>query len=195
LSSSLHKRPDIDIDVPSDFDPLEVFPGVVRASRVLNEDLAPHPCGYYFQNIPVDPETELSAIPFKEAEKVGFTKIDFLHLHVYDDFQNQNEIRALLKIEPNWSELLARKEIVETLFQLSKHWKTVDLIKPDSLPVVADIMALIRPGKKHLIRGYARGEVSPDDIYSPDAKGYVFKKSHAYGYAHVVKLQLNLISL
>lgn len=188
------KRPDIDIDVPSGFDAKKVFPDSIRASRVLNKELLPHPCGYYFQNIPRDAVTKLSAIPFKEAEEVGFTKLDFLHLHVYDDFESQKEVTTLLKQETDW-ELMGRREVVETLFQVSKHWKTVNLIKPRSLPVVADIMSLIRPGKKHLIERYADGKVTQEELYSADAEGYLFKKSHAYGYAHVVKLQLNLISI
>ena len=188
------KRPDIDLDVPSDFDAEEVFSQVIRASRVLNDDLLPHPCGYYFQNIPVDPVTDLSAIPFREAEEVGYTKIDFLHLHVYDIFENQEEVQALLRIEPDW-ELMGKQEVVEELFQLSKHWNTVEKIKPRSLPEIADTMSLIRPGKRHLISKYARREVTDEELYSPNAEGYVFKKSHAYGYAHVVKLQLNLLSI
>lgn len=185
-------RPDIDIDVPSDFDALEVFPGIVRASRILDNEILPHPCGYYFQNIPRDGISELSAIPFKEAEALGYTKIDFLHLHVYDVFQNQSEIKHLIEKEPDW-ELMGNQRVVEQLFQLSKHWKTVELIKPRTIQEVADVVTIIRPGKKHLIEKYSRGQVSQEELYSPDDRGYFFKKSHAYGYAHVIKLQLHIL--
>ena len=188
------KRPDIDIDVPSDFDAQEVFPEVVRASRVLEEALLPHPCGYYFQNIPEDKISKLSAIPYREAEDLGYSKIDFLHLHVYDVFQTQDEIRHLIQKEPDWN-LMGKKEIVEELFQLSKHWKTVEQLRPRSIQEVADVITIIRPGKKHLINQYARGEVSQEELYSPDSRGYFFKKSHAYGYAHVVKLQLHILPI
>jgi len=155
------KRPDIDIDVPSSFDPQKIFPSVVRASRVLEDALLPHPCGYYFQNIPEDVISKLSAIPFREAEELGFTKIDFLHLHVYDIFERQEEINHLIRTEPDWN-LLGSQEIVEELFQLSKHWETVDKVKPRSVETVADVMSLIRPGKKHLIDRYVKGEVSQE---------------------------------
>jgi hypothetical protein len=43
--------PDIDIDLPASFKP-ESFFEAVRGSQILNEELKPHPCGFYFQPIP-----------------------------------------------------------------------------------------------------------------------------------------------
>ena len=68
----MSKSFDIDIDTPSTFDPLAVFPFIVRASVVREKTLTPHPCGVYFQNIPIDPLTNLSAIEYESAEALDF---------------------------------------------------------------------------------------------------------------------------
>jgi len=65
------KLPDIDIDTKSNFDGIKIFTNVIQASRILKGELLPHASGYYFQNIPVDPITKLSAIPFREANELG----------------------------------------------------------------------------------------------------------------------------
>jgi len=188
------KLPDIDIDTAMDFLPEEVFPTSVHASRVLNGELVRHPCGIYFQNIPRDKITSLSAIPFREAEEIGYTKIDLLHLGVYDNFESREEIENLLSLEPDW-ELLSNQEAVSKLFQLSRdiHWETIQKIHPRDINRLADTLALIRPGKKFLLDRYLRGEVSQEELYRKDNKGYTFKKSHAVAYALVIKLQLHLI--
>jgi hypothetical protein len=186
--------PDIDIDTAMDFIPEELFPEAVHASRVLNGELVRHPCGVYFQNIPRDRVTGLSAIPFREAEELGYTKLDLLHLSVYDHFSSREEIVQLLRMEPDW-ELLGDKEAVSKLFQLSRdiHWDTIQRIKPRDINALADTLALIRPGKKFLLSRYLQGEVTQEELYRKDAKGYTFKKSHAVAYAHVIKLQLHLV--
>jgi len=187
--------PDIDID-SAGFDPEKIFPDSIHASRVTNKELARHPCGVYFQNIPVDPVTDLSAIPFKEAEELGYTKIDLLHLSVYDHFSSRAEIERLVQIEPDWK-MMGDREVVEKLFQISHimHWDTIQKVKPRDIDKLADVLALIRPGKKELLDRYLTGEVPREELYGKkDGKGYAFKRSHAIAYAHVIKLQLHLIA-
>ena len=58
---------DIDLDTPTKFNVLDVFPEFVRASIVQKEELTPHACGYYCQPIPVDALTNLAAIPYNIA--------------------------------------------------------------------------------------------------------------------------------
>ena len=94
---------DIDIDFKPDFNPLDYFKDAVRASRVEKGELRPHPAGAYLQEMPKDPLTNLAAIPFDEAEELGYFKIDFLHISLLEDFESKEEIRALLKLEPDWS--------------------------------------------------------------------------------------------
>lgn len=185
---------DIDIDVSPTTKPLSLFPKWVQASMVQNGKLKPHPVGLYPQTVPIDPATNLAAIPYETAELLGYTKIDFLHLNLYQHFKNRNEINDLLKKEPDWN-LLKSKNVVGKLFQLSKHDDIITELKPNSIMELADVMALIRPAKKHLIPFYKKDKKNARVLlWTKEHDGqYAFKKSHAISYAYVVWLQLHLI--
>lgn len=187
---------DIDLDFPTKFDPTKVFDKIVPASMVKDGALVKHPCGHYLQAIPVDPHTNLAAIPYEEAEALGYFKIDFLHLSVLDHFANKNEIRTLLKMEPNWK-LLLDEQHVPKLFQIHKHARLLAKVRPCSIQELADCIALIRPGKRHLIDKYLndRDTVREKELYTKDKEGYTFKRSHALAYAMTIVLQLHLITL
>lgn len=184
---------DVDIDFRTDFKPEDVFPWT-RASRVHNGYLVPHTVGVYPQRVPQDHVTKLAAIPYQEAEEIGYTKIDMLHLQVYDYFESREEIQALLKLEPDWGLLLIPSEQVK-LFQLSKHGDVLSTVKPRNIEELADVLALIRPGKKQLAKLYnADRDATRRILYAKDENGYSFKKSHAIAYAMVIVLQLHLIT-
>jgi hypothetical protein len=186
---------DVDIDFPTKFKPLNLFPNWIPASIVQNEKLRPHPCGIYPQNIPIDPLTKLAAIPYEEADEYGYFKLDFLHLSVYDKFESREEIEELLTIEPDWNLFLIPSNWSK-LFQMSRHGELLQRLRPRSIEDVADAIALIRPGKIELLPLYlndkAKGRAA---LYKQDASGFSFKKSHAIGYALVIVLQLHLLSL
>ena len=187
---------DIDIDMPGSFNPVLFFGNyVTRASMIKDEKLHPHPCGVYFQEISQDPLTHLSAVPYEDAEKMGYFKVDFLHLNVYNFFESKEEIKALLKTEPDWN-LLNSPSIVSKLFQLSKHYDIIKKIQPKSIMEVADVLALIRPGKNYILNLYLRDkEKARKELYKLDQNGnYAFKKAHAISYALVIVLQLHLLS-
>ena len=81
------------------------------------------------------------------------------------------------------------------LFQLSKHGDVLDAVRPRSVEELADVLALIRPGKKQLLKLYlSQREATRRILYAKDESGYSFKKSHAIAYALVITLQLHLIS-
>jgi len=186
---------DIDIDFRTDFDPLDYFPHAVRASTVEKDKLKKHPVGVYLQDIPKDKITGLSAIPYKQAEKIGYFKIDFLHILLLDTFESKAEIRALIKIEPDWT-LLEDQEIVEKLFQIHSHYDIVARVKPQSVIEIADVMALIRPAKRPLLEAYIKNRnVVRKELYTkPDnPNSYYFKRSHSIAYAMNIVLQLHLI--
>lgn len=184
---------DIDIDFPTSFKSNSIFPWT-RASLVKNNYLSPHPCGVYPQNIPVDPVTKLSAIPYEMAEKLGYFKVDMLHLSVYDHFSSREEILALLDIPPDWN-LLLDPIHQKKLFQLSNHGDVLNQVKPKNIEELADVLALIRPGKKQLMKLYlSQREATRRTLYAKDEQGYSFKKSHAIAYALVIVLQLHLIA-
>ena len=187
--------PDIDIDTQSTFDAQTVFKNSVGASMVKNQELVKHPVGSYFQTIPVDSITNLAAIPYKEAEELGYFKVDFLHLSFLDNFESKKEIRLLLKREPNW-DLLLIPSVVLQLAHLSNHYEVIALIKPRSVQEVADILALIRPSKRYLIPKYVEDrEKTRVELYqSPKEKNAKwFKRSHSIAYALNIVLQLHLI--
>jgi DNA polymerase III alpha subunit len=185
-------RADVDIDTPTAFRPGTIFQWV-RASILKDGELRQHPCGYYPQNIALDHLTGLSAVPYDVADELGYYKLDFLHLSVYDNFESREEIDALLEIEPDWGILNIPQE-QKKLFQLSKHGEVLDVIKPRSVEELADVLALIRPGKKQLVNLYkAQRESTRRILYAKDEGGYSFKKSHAIAYALVIVLQLHLI--
>lgn len=184
---------DIDLDLQTSFNPLDYFDAVV-ASMEQNSVLKKHPAGIYFQDIPKDNISGLSAIPYKEAEELGYVKFDLLHLSILDMFEDKEEIRILIKQEPDWS-LLEVEENVEKLFQIHNNFKIIQAIKPKSVIDLADCLALIRPGKRKFLKAYL---VNKDAVRAVlymknNSDSYIFKKGHAIAYALTIVLQLHLI--
>lgn len=185
---------DIDIDLQTSFKPNTVFDNMVFASMVKNDQLVKHNCGVYFQNIAKDSVTDLAAIPYEEAEVLGYFKIDFLKLSLLDQCTSKQQIRQLISKTPNWK-LLNDRKIVEQLFQIHNHYDLIQQISPTSVIELADVIALVRPGKKELLKQYLsnRDKTRPL-LYSKTKDGYYFKKSHAISYALTIVLQLHLLA-
>ena len=185
---------DVDIDFQTTFDPLDYFEEAVRASMVKDGELKKHPAGAYFQNIPKDKITQLAAIPYQQAEELGYFKVDFLHLSILDEFENKKEIKVLLKTDPDWL-LLQSPSVVSKLFQIHNHFDIVSKIKPQSVQELADCIALIRPAKRHLIDAYIKDKsLIRQELYrKPEDGKYYFKRGHAIAYALNIVLQLHLI--
>lgn len=163
----------------------------VPASMLHDGDLRRHNVGVYFQNIPQDPLTGLASIPYKEAEERGYFKIDFLNLGVYKGVRDEAHLDQLIAQEPLW-EMLDDPTIVEQLFHVSGHFEVVEKMKPRSVLQLAMVLAMIRPGKRHLI-GKSWTEVEADIWQVPDNDDYYFKKAHAVSYAMVLVVQMNLL--
>ncbi len=194
---------DVDIDFKTTFDPLDHFPQAVNASRVENGKLLKHTVGAYLQTIPVDSVTGLAAIPYKQAEELGYFKIDFLHLSCVDSFSehlSKDELRQLCEIDPDWN-LLLDQRVVEQLFQVHKHGKVLYRIKPQSVFELADCIAILRPAKRMLLEAYiaASGperKAMRTAIYcKPDTDLFYYKRSHATAYAMTIVIQLHLIGM
>lgn len=182
---------DIDIDLRSDFK-VEKYFDVTQASMVENKELKKHLVGAYFQNIPVDSFTKLSAIPYKQAEEFGYFKIDFLHLNLLNTFESKDEIKEILKRKINWK-LFQDKSIVSRLFHLANSFDIVDKVKPNSILELADILALIRPNKRLLLDKYLRNRVEVRKALYQKNDPSDLRKAHAIAYALNVVLQLHLI--
>jgi DNA polymerase III alpha subunit len=167
---------DIDIDFPSTFNPTCIFKQAIPASMIKNRQLVKHPCGYYFQNMPVDEYTELAAIPYEEATALGFFKVDCLTLHVLDNFKTKTEIRNLLKKEPDWK-LLQDPNHVAKLSQVKNNALLLQDLKPSSAQELADAIAIIRPGKRYLLERYKRDkEGNREELYAPRPDVYCYKQ-------------------
>ena len=63
----------------------------------------------------------------------------------------------------------------------------------DSIPRMAMFLSVIRPAKRHLI-GLPWAEVSKTVWAKPTDDSYFFKKAHAVSYAHLVCVNMNLLS-
>ena len=72
------------------------------------------------------------------------------------------------------------------------HFDVVRIIKPSSINDLAVILALIRPGKKHLIHS-PRPLIDANVWIGDKSDGYQFKRAHAISYAALIVVQMNLI--
>lgn len=189
LSTMSAVNTDIDIDV-ADRDSILAGLPCVPATHLNRGVRARHPSGVYFQDIPIDPLTNLSAFGFEEAEALGYLKIDILNNTIYRDVRDEAHLDDLLNKDPDWS-LLDHAEIVGMLAHIHSHYGVVKTIRPKSIDDLAIVLALMRPGKRHLL-GRSRAEIDAD-IWAPGTDGYAFKKSHAIAYAASIVVQLNLL--
>jgi len=184
---------DIDIDFFDRESLLSKIPHVV-ASRIEHGEIKKHNTGVYLQPIPVNPLTGLASVDYETAENRGYFKIDFLNVGAYKGVESEEHINQLLSIEPLW-ELMYEKEVCDQLFHVNGYHELLQKLKPKSILELATVLALIRPGKKHLIEKCASQgfDSIQDEVWTKTEDTYSFKKSHSIGYAHVIVMQLNLI--
>jgi hypothetical protein len=190
---------DIDLDFQSDFVCQDIFPEAIQASMVNKKnELIKHPCGQYFQDIAIDSVTQLAAIPFEEAEILGYFKIDFLHFSPLNIIQSKQEIRELSNKEPDWN-LLQDEENVKKLSHIGKHYELIEKVNPHSVNDLSAILALIRPSKRYLIPQYINTKsekryLLEKELYAKPKDGKMwFKKGHAISYALTIVIQLHLL--
>jgi len=185
---------DIDIDCASRDHALAGVSYVAASLHNRKDRLDKHNTGVYFHTVPQDPVTGLCSVPYKQAEQLGFFKIDVLNVHVYEKVRNEAHLVALVNAEFNW-DLLAHAEFVSLLIHLHNHSHMVAQLKPRSIPDLAMTLALIRPGKTHLIsRCIQQGFASiATEIWQQTDDKFVFKKSHSYGYAMLVKVHAQIL--
>lgn len=181
---------DIDVDFKDRSLPLGILPHI-QALMQNNGVNMKHNTGVYFQNIPVDPLTGIASIPYKKADELGYFKIDFINNSVYEHVQDEHHLNDLMNTEPPW-ELLSEPGFVELLAHVHSHFDIVDRIKPRSVEDLAVVLALIRPGKRHLL-DEDRITIDANIWTKPDDGSYHFKKSHATAYAVSIVVQMNVL--
>lgn len=181
---------DVDIDFADREQILKLVDHVAAMQRDGGKERK-HNTGVYFHHVPVNPFTGLCTVDYKQAEKQNWFKIDLLNVGLYSDFSSNTQIDELLDKEPMW-ELLEHREIIQQLFQIHNHADTVIRMKPRSIEQLAMLLAIIRPGKKHLI-GRSWTDIEKE-VWTKTEDVYSFKKSHAIGYAAAITLQLNQLT-
>ena len=181
---------DIDIDFP---DRKQILDTIKHIPARL-EDGKKHNTGVYCHEIPYNPITDTASFDYKSAEDRGYFKIDFLNVNAYNGVRNEAHIIELLDNEPLW-DLLYEKDVCDQLFHVNGYHNLLAELKPTSILDLAMVLAMIRPGKKHLIpickeKGF---QAIKDEIWTKTEDAYFFKKAHAVSYASVIVVQLNLI--
>ena len=144
-------KSDIDIDFPNREDALKLLKhtpaGIVRDGKLVK-----HNTGIYVTDIPTDPFTGVATIDHKIAEDFGYMKLDFLNVSLYTQIKSEQHLTDLMTQEPIW-DLLLDPEFCSLLIHIGGHH---DLLMKcpepvNSIPRMAMFLALIRPGKRHLV--------------------------------------------
>lgn len=181
---------DIDIDFKDRNAALAILPHI-PASMLNHGNMVRHNTGVYFQAIPVDPRKNIATIPYEQAEEIGYFKVDFLNNNVYEHVQDNAHLERLLAMAPAW-ELLDDPDVVSMLAHIHSHFDIVNVIKPKSVEDLSVVLALIRPGKRHLLNK-PRADIDKEVWMQPSDGTYFFKKAHAVAYAVSIVVQLNQI--
>jgi len=186
-------RSDIDIDFGDRtlaLDLLKHTPASINRDGVW----VAHNTGVYVTDIPEDPFTGRASLDYEAAEARGYIKLDFLNVSLYTQIKSEQHLTELIAQEPEW-ERLYDPEFCSKLIHIGNHYDT--LIKMpeavNTIPRMAMLLAVIRPAKRHLI-GQPWRDVADKVWTKPTDDGYFFKKSHSLAYAHLVVVNMNLLS-
>jgi hypothetical protein len=181
---------DIDIDFGDRDKVLSIIDHIPAAMRKVNP-MRKHATGVHVTDVPYDPVNDMASIDYSEAEKRGYLKLDLLNVHLYNQVRDEKHLIDLMR-DPDWSRL-KNKEFVEKLIHLGNQYNAVrSMPEPiDSIPRLAMMLAVIRPGKKHLI-GKTWRDIAKT-VWDKGSDGYTFKKSHAIAYAQLVVVHINLL--
>ena len=184
---------DIDIDFADRTNILELIKHT-PARQTVEGQVRRHNSGVYVTDIPYDPINQCATIDYQTAEELGYFKIDFLNVHVYKLITDQQHYDQLLAQPPDWARFNSDQPWFEQLIHVSNHWEILERMPEpvDSVPRLAMFLALIRPGKRHLV-GKTWKEVA-ETIWDTSNDGYSFKKAHAVSYAVLVTLHMNLLT-
>ena len=183
----MRDMPDVDIDFS---DRTQLLNHVQGTGARLDTGLK-HNTGVYFTDIPVAHDG-LATLEHKRAEELGYFKLDLLNVNVYEHVKNELDLVNLMR-DPNWL-LLLDKTFFERVIHIGNHFDlSCQMPEPiDSIPRMAMFLAIIRPGKRHLV-GKPWSEVAQTVWQPPADGGYYFKKSHSVAYAQLVTVHMNIL--
>ena len=183
---------DIDIDFADRSQLLELIRHT-PARQIVQGQVRRHNSGVYVTDIPWDPVNRCASIDYEEAEQLGYFKIDFLNMSVYQLITSPEHYTTAVITEPEWSRLWQDPDWAKQLAHVGNYTDLLQEMRPDSIPRMAAFISIIRPGKAHLQR--QPWDAVFDSVWDGDeSRGYTFKKSHAISYAALVALHMNLLS-
>lgn len=184
---------DIDIDVANRDQALTLLKHTA-ASIIKDGKSVKHNTGVYFTQVPVDPFTGRASLDYGAAEDLGYIKLDVLNVGLYTKITSEAHLQLLMQQEPAWDRLYD-PEFCARLIHIGAHYDTLIRMPEavNSIPRLAMFLAVMRPAKRHLI-GRTWAEVAESVWDKPADDGYYFKKAHAVSYAHLVAVNINLIS-
>lgn len=186
-------KSDIDIDFGDRTQALNLLKHT-PASILRDGKLIRHNTGVYVTDIPQDPYTGIASIDYDAAEERGYMKLDLLNVSLYTQIKSEQHLQDLMAQEPDWASLYD-PEFCGKLIHVGNHYKTL-IQMPEAVNTIARMamfLAIIRPGKRHLI-GLPWAEVAQTIWDKPTDDDYYFKKSHAVAYAHLVVVNMNLLT-
>ena len=100
----------------------------------------------------------------------------------------------MLDAVPPWDRLWKDPDWASQLVHVGNYTELLRSMRPESIVQMAAFISIIRPGKTHLQNRPWKDVF--DNVWDNDnSRGFVFKKSHAISYAHLVSLHMNLINL
>ena len=181
---------DIDIDFGDRDSLLKLIKHTPAAMRNVNP-MRKHNTGVYITDVPYDPVNDMASIDYTVADKRGYFKLDLLNVHVYSQVRDEQHLIELMR-EPDWNKL-KDSIFVEKLIHLNNQYYNLQKMPEpvDSIPRLAMFLAIIRPGKKHLI-GERWADINKT-VWDKGTDGYTFKKSHAISYSWLVAVHMNLL--
>ena len=185
-------KSDIDIDFGDRTRALDLLEHI-PASILRDGNLIKHNTGVYVTDIPQDPFTGMASIDYELAEERGYTKLDFLNVSLYTQIKSESHLQELIAQEPEWDRLYD-PDFCAKLIHIGNHYETLIRMPEavNTIPRMAMLLAVIRPAKRHLI-GKSWKEVA-ETVWDKQDEGYAFKKSHAVAYAHLVAVNMNLLT-
>jgi len=185
----MHSHPDIDLDFGSR-DELLKFIDYTSASL---EDGKKHASGIYVTAIPQNPLTGFSSINYKEAEELGYFKLDILNQSVYKMIKSPEHLEELLSKPIPWHRLQEEK-FVEKLIHIGNYFNLIQRLPEPiaSIEELAMFLAILRPGKKHL-QGLPWHIIEKSVWDRESTDGYTFRKAHGLAYSYLVSLAMRAI--
>lgn len=187
-------RGDIDIDFA---DRSKALDGLIHipASIVRNGKMEKHKTGVYFHAVPMDQLTGLCSLDYEVAEDKGFFKIDLLNVSVYELVRDEAHLLEMMDRELDWN-VFQDTSFVSRLFHLGNYGDLCKKLKPRCIEHIAMILAMIRPGKKHLQDACWKNGFDSirEEIWKKsNDDSYYFKHAHGISYAMLVYVHANLL--